>query len=200
MKYIELTEEKMNELGICAFIRIKDLSGFFDPEMRRLWLMYSVATNCEASIIWVEREPDLLFPLIDSRTKRRFEECGMKPFQKEVERIGSLLKKFSLLIDPEARIEIDYPEKEEVLGRRLPLAYDLFSAYREKRSEDGLSIHLAPSLEERIDSFMDLIFLPENWMMGVCHSIWELKKNILRYEFHIDWKSPAERNPHIIYD
>lgn len=200
MKYIELTKEKMNELGICAFIRIRDLSGFFDPEMRRLWLMYSVATNCEASVIWVGTEPDLLLPLIDSRTKRRFEECGMTPFQKEVERIGSLLKKFSLLIDPEARIEIDYPEKEEVVGRRLSLAYDLFSAYREKRSGEGLSTHLTPSLEEHIDSFMDLIFLPENWMMGVCHSIWELKKNILRYEFHIDWKSPAERNPHIIYD
>ncbi len=200
MKYIELTKEKMNELGICAFIRIRDLSGFFDPGMRRLWLMYSVATNCEASVIWVGTEPDLLLPLIDSRTKRRFEECGMTPFQKEVERIGSLLKKFSLLIDPEARIEIDYPEKEEVVGRRLSLAYDLFSAYREKRSGEGLSTHLTPSLEERIDSFMDLIFLPENWMMGVCHSIWELKKNILRYEFHIDWKSPAERNPHIIFD
>ncbi len=50
---IVLTEAKMKELGISAFIRIKDLSGFFDPNMRRIGLMCSVVGNCEASVYWI---------------------------------------------------------------------------------------------------------------------------------------------------
>ena len=50
MEHIVLTETKMNEQGVSAFIRIKDLSGFFDPEMKRLGLMCSVVGNSEASV------------------------------------------------------------------------------------------------------------------------------------------------------
>ena len=200
MENIVLTEEKMREQGVSAFIRIKDLSGFFDPEMRRLWLMYSVAGNCEASAWWIGTEPDVLLPLADPRSKWSSEKENVRSFQKEVERIGSLLKRLALLIDRQARIEIDYPEKEEILGRRITRAYDLLSAYREGGKDVGLSPFLSPDLEKSIDSFMDLVFIPENWMLGVCHSIWQLKKDILRYGFNIDWKTPAERHPHIIYD
>ncbi len=196
---IVLTEEKMKEQGISAFIRIKDLSGFFDPEMRRLGLMYSVADNCEASVWWIGMEPDIVLPLADPRSMWS-EKKKVQPFQKEVERIGSLLKRLAMLIDPRARIEIDYPEKEEVQGREVMRAYDLWNAHREEGKDDRLSPFLSPSLEKSIDSFMDLVFIPENWMMGVCHSIWRLKKDILRDAFHIDWKTPAEQNPHIIYD
>ena len=200
MEKIVLTEETMKEMGISAFIRIKDLSGFFDQEMKRLWLMCSVVGNCEASAWWIGTEPDVLLPLADPRSKWSSEKENVRSFQKEVERIGSLLKRLASLIDPQARIEIDYPEKEEIQGRVVVRAYDLLSAFREKGKDDGLSTFLSPSLEKSIDSFMDMVFMPENWMMGVCHSIWHLKKDILRYAFHIDWKTPAERHPHIIYD
>lgn len=33
-----------------------------------------------------------------------------------------------------------------------------------------------------------------------CHWIWGMKKAILRYGFNIDWQTPAEKNPHVIYD
>ena len=200
MENIVLTEAKMNELGISAFIRIKDLSGFFDPEMRRLWLMCSVVGNCEASVYWIGTEPDIVLPLADPRSKWSSEKENVRSFQKEVERIGSLLKRLAMLIDPRARIEIDYPEKEEVLGRQITRAHDLLSAYRERGTDVGLSTFLSPDLEKSIDFFMDLIFMPENWMIGICHSIWGLKKDILRYGFNIDWKTPAEQNPNIIYD
>ncbi len=199
MEKIVLTEEKMREQGVSAFIRIKDLSGFFDPEMRRLGLMCSVVGNCEASVYWIGTEPDIVLPLADPRSMWS-EKKKVQPFQKEVERIGSLLKRLAMLIDPRARIEIDYPEKEEVQGREVMRAYDLWSAHRKEGKDDRLSPFLSPSLEKSIDSFMDMVFIPENWMIGICHSIWRLKKEILRYGFNIDWKTPAEQNPNIIYD
>ena len=91
MENIVLTEEKMRDEGVSAFIRIKDLSGFFDPEMRRLWLMCSVVGNCEASAYWIGTEPDIVLPLADPRSMWS-EKKKVQPFQKEVERIGSLLK------------------------------------------------------------------------------------------------------------
>ena len=36
--------------------------------------------------------------------------------------------------------------------------------------------------------------------LGFCRIFWATKKRILRERFGIDWKSPAEMNPHIIYD
>ena len=36
--------------------------------------------------------------------------------------------------------------------------------------------------------------------MGMCHSIWHYKKQILKTEYGIDWHSPAELNPDAIYD
>ena len=36
--------------------------------------------------------------------------------------------------------------------------------------------------------------------LGFCHIYWIAKKNILKTDYGIDWQSPAELNPHIIYD
>ena len=35
---------------------------------------------------------------------------------------------------------------------------------------------------------------------GGCHLYWSVKKMILKRDYNIDWKSPAELNPHIIFD
>ncbi|MFH1173013.1 MAG: hypothetical protein V1692_00615 [bacterium] len=35
---------------------------------------------------------------------------------------------------------------------------------------------------------------------GLCHIIWRHQKRILKEKHNIDWKSPAEENPHIIFD
>ncbi len=35
---------------------------------------------------------------------------------------------------------------------------------------------------------------------GFCHIYWDVKKEILKEEFGIDWKSPDELNPNIIFD
>jgi hypothetical protein len=35
---------------------------------------------------------------------------------------------------------------------------------------------------------------------GGCHLFWKIKKRILKNEFGLDWKSPAELNPYMMFD
>ena len=36
--------------------------------------------------------------------------------------------------------------------------------------------------------------------LGYCHIFWATKKRLFKEMYDIDWLSPAERNPHIIFD
>lgn len=36
--------------------------------------------------------------------------------------------------------------------------------------------------------------------MGYCHLYWMVKKRILNERYKIEWRSPAELNPNILYD
>jgi hypothetical protein len=38
------------------------------------------------------------------------------------------------------------------------------------------------------------------FVMGTCHRVWNRKKEILKEEFGIDWYSPREMNPRVIFD
>ena len=54
-------------------------------------------------------------------------------------------------------------------------------------------------LEEKIEKKMnDLGY--SNYGIGMCHIYWNIKKNILEEEYGINWRSPSELNPHIIFD
>ncbi|MBO6005956.1 MAG: hypothetical protein J6P49_03765 [Paludibacteraceae bacterium] len=37
-------------------------------------------------------------------------------------------------------------------------------------------------------------------MMGDCHSVWGLKKRLLKTKHNIDWQTPAELNPDVLFD
>ena len=39
----------------------------------------------------------------------------------------------------------------------------------------------------------------EVWF-GSCHTIWKYKKQILRKEYHMIWRSPEDLNPGLLYD
>lgn len=43
-------------------------------------------------------------------------------------------------------------------------------------------------------------FPPEARSLGWCHMYWGIKKEILKNDYNIEWKSPAELNPNIMYD
>ena len=36
--------------------------------------------------------------------------------------------------------------------------------------------------------------------MGFCHTFWKTMKRILKEEFGVDWRTPAELNPHVRFD
>ena len=78
-----------------------------------------------------------------------------------------------------------YPPKEEVSDAqraRYEAVRDEVNARAEKMACEELGI-------------------PEGeYMLGMCHSIWHYKKQILKTEDGIDWHSPAELNPDAIYD
>lgn len=36
--------------------------------------------------------------------------------------------------------------------------------------------------------------------MGFCHTYWSEKKRILKEKYGINWRSPANMNPHVMFD
>lgn len=41
---------------------------------------------------------------------------------------------------------------------------------------------------------------PHKGSMGFVHIFWQTKKSILKQKYGIDWRSPAEMNPHVMFD
>lgn len=41
---------------------------------------------------------------------------------------------------------------------------------------------------------------PRRGSMGFVHLRWEVKKRILKQNYGIEWRSPAELNPHVMFD
>ena len=41
---------------------------------------------------------------------------------------------------------------------------------------------------------------PKEWKMGNIHAYWSELKKLMKKEYDVDWKSPADRNPHTRYD
>ena len=41
---------------------------------------------------------------------------------------------------------------------------------------------------------------PKEWKMGNIHAYWSELKKLMKKEYGVDWKSPADRNPHTRYD
>lgn len=54
----------------------------------------------------------------------------------------------------------------------------------------------------RIDGEVDALLAdhPQRGAMGFCHVRWGAKKRLLKERHGIDWRSPAELNPHVIFD
>ena len=55
---------------------------------------------------------------------------------------------------------------------------------------------IAPTVEALIKEELG----EQRRMLGYCHIYWAAKKRILKEKFGIDWKSPSELNPYIIFD
>jgi hypothetical protein len=58
---------------------------------------------------------------------------------------------------------------------------------------------LSEELEKEADAKAKAAAGPDAGL-GYCHAFWAAKKRILREEYGIDWKSPAEEYPTIFFD
>lgn len=55
-------------------------------------------------------------------------------------------------------------------------------------------------LNKKIELELELKGYTNKQALGFCHIYWELKKEILKTDYNIDWKSPQELNPEIMFD
>lgn len=77
----------------------------------------------------------------------------------------------------------------------------------EAKKSDNYKKMLESAVGENIDFNDEGIVnkLVESYMQvppytGYCHSYWSAKKEILKEKYSIDWYTPAEENPDVIYD
>lgn len=210
MTPITFTKEELvnpDEVLINAVLRIKDFSGFFDRHNRRLSAMLSVADNCAARPMFVATEPEVIIAL------RRGGYYGggfmndkkwQNGFNRELVRVALLLEKLALMIDPKAVIEMDFPPIDYIAGKNLypfdMIKEDIRSWVGENESPMVLSKFIPQELNRKINAYLDMVIPPKNQMLGTCHWIWGMKKTILRYGFNLDWKSPREMNPGVLFD
>lgn len=205
MKTFEIEEDLLNVFNVDALIRIQDYNGFFKSDMRRLRALLNVASNCEVQVSHLGTIPDVIISLTNMEAHRGWSNRPMRDrnsyhtFYREVIRVGLLLEKLVFLIDPKANIIIDYPDKEVIIGRSISHYEDFLKESSEERQEE-LSSYIPEKLNESIDSFIELVIPRQNYMMGTCHWIWGMKKCILRYGFNLEWKTPSEEHPNIIFD
>ena len=67
--------------------------------------------------------------------------------------------------------------------------------YKKDMPEDRLTEELEKEVDERVRAE-----LGNDGYIGYCHCFWAAKKRILKEEYGIDWITPAERYPGIIFD
>ncbi|MCH5162263.1 MAG: hypothetical protein J1G38_02095 [Clostridiales bacterium] len=55
-------------------------------------------------------------------------------------------------------------------------------------------------IEDELEKLLDEQLGKRSHYLGFCHAYWHTKKRILKEKYNIDWRSPAELNPHIRFD
>ncbi|TWU48967.1 hypothetical protein Poly51_48710 [Rubripirellula tenax] len=80
-------------------------------------------------------------------------------------------------------------DNSNIRASRLPMSHDSIERDPE----------IAPLIDEA-DKMTEEELANEKRRMGFCHLYWRTKKRILKEEFGIDWKTPAEMNPGVMFD
>lgn len=88
--------------------------------------------------------------------------------------------------------EIEYTKSftnSNVRATRLPMSHDPIE--RDPK--------IAPLIDEA-DRITQNELANEKRRMGFCHVYWQTKKRILNEQFGVDWQTPAEMNPGVMFD
>ena len=72
--------------------------------------------------------------------------------------------------------------------------------YKMKRENSVETIAKLSMVENEVNRKVEEILKDAPRRLGFCHLYWSTKKRILKEEYGIDWLTPAECNPDVIYD
>ncbi len=62
-----------------------------------------------------------------------------------------------------------------------------------------ISDEMEQEVERKLTTYLEEHGL-SNESMGCCYIYWHIKKQLLKEKYGIDWQSPAELNPRVIFD
>lgn len=54
------------------------------------------------------------------------------------------------------------------------------------------------AVNERVEQELVELGIKDQW--GSCYTKWDIKKRILHHEYGIEWQSPKDLNPRIVFD
>ena len=72
--------------------------------------------------------------------------------------------------------------------------------YKHEKSNSPETMEKLSIIEDEVDNRVEEILKDVQKMSGYCHMFWETKKRLLKEEYGIDWLTPAECNPDIMFD
>lgn len=203
MEDIIVTQENVERYSGDAIIRMKDYGEFFGKRIGRMQMVLDIVRECEVMVQYVGVKPEfiiILKPFNALKEDSLRNSVLRRAFYREVVRVGLLIEKLVLLVDPEAKVEVDYPNKDVLIGRTIVACGDFSKECRDAEQVEKCSDSIPRELEHRISDYLDLVIPPQNYMIGICHNYWGMTRSILRHGFGLHWQSPAERNPGVIFD
>lgn len=206
MESIIVTQDNLKLYSGDAIIRMKDANGFFGEGLGRMQMVLDIVRECEVMVPYVGMQPEFVIILgnIHNMEETLRDRAMHQAFYREVVRVVLPIEKLVQLVDPEAKVEVDYPAKDVLLGRRIVTCSDFSqecnNAEIAEKCSDSIADSIPKELEQRISDYLDLVIPPQNYMIGICHNYWGMTRSILRHGFGLHWQSPAERNPGVIFD
>ena len=83
-------------------------------------------------------------------------------------------------------------------GRPEPKQRGASGLYYDPIEEDPRHAEVFSKIDAEVDKALGIT--SQGGGRGYIHVIWETKKRILKWKYKIDWRTPAELNPHVMFD
>lgn len=87
---------------------------------------------------------------------------------------------------------------DSVRLKRKELLLELIKEHAKKNSSETL--YKLSLIDDEVNAKAEEILKDHKEGIGYCHTFWSTKKKILKKEYNIDWYTPAEEHPEIMYD
>ncbi len=83
-------------------------------------------------------------------------------------------------------------------GRTEPKKRGASGLYYDPIEEDPRYAEVFSKIDAEVDEALGIT--TKGGGRGYIHVIWETKKRLLKHKYNIDWRTPAELNPHVMFD